>query len=339
VILVRLGNANRLPLDDRVDVHVVSTSTNATVSVARDVPGTSPVKFERLIERQTYQVKVFPVRHRPIAQFVTAGSDETPAVVQMYAPLHPDHVRVATFPEYGEVHADLRRVLDASRIDGVTGQGAALYAALGDTQKAGLFNLYSKMAALVPEADVEMTAAAAAAAPLTVTADAHVDARIVEADLQVRPDLQVPPVEQRHVWSFVDRLFGVRGDRIFVDVKPALIGLVQAAVASGQFRGVPGSLHDPPAGFDHAGSFKSGERYGNLQLTFFSRLPEGLRQGVPAEQAPLAFKVDADIDDAAGLGHAFQVLRNFVTKGTTHPYDIHQILVFRQETRPPYDLA
>jgi hypothetical protein len=79
---------------------------------------------------------------------------------------------------------------------------------------------------------------------------------------------------------------------------------------------------------ESAGSFKSGERHGNLQLTFFSTL-----------QQPQAFKVDCDIDDAAGLGHPFQVLRNFVTQGTTHPYDIHQILVFRQDAMLPYDLA
>jgi hypothetical protein len=308
-ILVRLGNANRRPLDDRVDVHLVSTSTNATVSVARDVPGTAPVKFERLIERQAYMVKVFPLRHRPIAQFVTAGSDDEPATVQMYAPLHPEHVRAATFPDYAAVHKDLKRVLESSSIDGITGTGPALYAALDNTQKAGLFNLFAKMAALIPDADLQ----ASGAASLTGGVDA---------------DLQVGLHGRRPVWSFVDRLFGVRGDRIFVDVHPALVGLVQAAVASGQFRGVSGSLHDPPAGFDHSGSFKSGERHGNLQLTFFSSL-----------QTPQAFKVDADIDDAAGLGHTFQVLRNFVTQGTTHPYDIHQILVFRQEARLPYDLA
>jgi hypothetical protein len=287
----------------------MSSQRAATVSVARDVPGRAPVKFERLIEGQTYLVKVFPLRHRPIAQFATAGSDDKPAPVQMYAPLHPDHVRAATFPGYGDVHEDLKRVLEASRIEGMSGQGAQLYAALSDTQKAGLFNLFTRMAALVPEVDLQATGAATASG-------------MVEADVQVGP------LQGRPVWSFVDRLFGVRGDRIFVDVQPALIGLVQGAVASGQFHGVSGSLHDPPAGYGQAGSFKSGERHGNLQLTFFSSLA-----------TPQAFKVDADIDDAAGLGHAFQVLRNFVTHGTTHPYDIHQILVFRQETRLPYELA
>jgi len=91
---------------------------------------------------------------------------------------------------------------------------------------------------------------------------------------------------------------------------------------------VSGSLHTPPPSFVSAGSFKTADRYGNLQLSFFASLTE-----------PLTFKVDADIDDAAGLGHTFQVLRNWVTHGTTHPYDIHQILVFRQEVALPYDLA
>jgi hypothetical protein len=318
-ILVRLGNANRLPLDDRVDVHVVATSTNATVSAVRSVSGNAPLKFERLTERQTYLVKVFPQRHRPIAQFVTAGSDEQPATLQMYAPLHPDHVRAATFPEYLALHDDLRRVLETSSVEGVTGNGAALYGALSQTQKAGLFNLFAKMAALLLEADLQ--ASGAAEADLQVGRAEGVGRTGVEADLQVGP-------LRRSVWSFVERVFGVRGDRIFVDVQPALLDFVRAAADVEQFRGVSGSLHDPPAGFDHAGSFKSGERYGNLQLTFFS-----------SQQTPRAFKVDADIDDAAGLGHAFQVLRNFVTHGTTHPYDIHQILVFRQETRLPYDLA
>jgi hypothetical protein len=103
--------------------------------------------------------------------------------------------------------------------------------------------------------------------------------------------------------------------------------LVAAAIASELFRDVPGGMHEPPVGYGPAGSFKTGERHGNLQLTFFSSL-----------QPPPTFKVDADIDDAAGLGHVFQVLRNTLTRGTTHPYDIHQILVFRQEP-VFYDLA
>ena len=134
--------------------------------------------------------------------------------------------------------------------------------------------------------------------------------------------------DARDVWSFVDGIYRVRPDRIFVDVQPALRDLIKGAVAEERVREAPGRLHTPPPGFISAGSFKTADRYGNLQLSFFA-----------SEAAPIAFKVDADIDDAAGLGHTFQVLRNWITHGMTHPYDIHQILAFRQEVVLPYDLA
>src|SRR5690606_5498316 len=100
----------------------------------------------------------------------------------------------------------------------------------------------------------------------------------------------------RTVWSYVSGIFGIRADRIFIDVEPELRERVEEAVPTGRFRPVSGKLHEPPQGFSRAGSFKSSEPYGNLQLTFFATI-----------EPPLAYKVDADIDDAAGLGHAFQV--------------------------------
>jgi hypothetical protein len=132
----------------------------------------------------------------------------------------------------------------------------------------------------------------------------------------------------RTVWSFVDRVYGVRPDRIFVDVAPALRGRVSEAVVGNTFREVSGSLHEPPSSYCQAGSYKTTDPYGNLQLTFFCTTGE-----------PISYKVDADIDDAAGIGHTFQVIRNWVTDGTTHPYDIHQILVYRQDVPLPYELA
>lgn len=39
---------------------------------------------------------------------------------------------------------------------------------------------------------------------------------------------------------------------------------------------------------------------------------------------------DIDVDDAAGLGHVFQVLRNALLGRATNPYDIHEILVSYQ---------
>jgi hypothetical protein len=275
-IIVKVRNANRLPLDDQMDVHLVNASTDATAKIASDVPGHAAVKFDGLIERQPYLVKVFPRRHRPVAEIALAGSDDEPTVVQLHAPLHPEHVRAATFPSYDGLDAGLTAVLERSTLAASDARGRDLYGALTNTQKAGLFNLYARMTGV--------------------------------------------DLGGRSVWSFVDRVFSVRGDRVHVDVDSTLLDLVMEAAESDLFRDVPGGLHEPPQGYGPAGSFKTGERHGNLQLTFFSSL-----------EPPLSFKVDADIDDAAGIGHVFQVLRNTLTHGTTHPYDIHQILVFRRE--------
>jgi hypothetical protein len=140
----------------------------------------------------------------------------------------------------------------------------------------------------------------------------------------------------RSVWDAVLAVYRIRPDRIFVDVETGLRDRVKSAVVTHRFRSregddfrtVSGGLHQPPPGYQSAGSFKTTDPYGNLQLSFFvSAAP------------PLSFKVDADIDDAAGVGHVFQVLRNWITDGQTHPYDIHQILAFRQDVPPLYQLA
>ncbi|HEX6176135.1 MAG TPA: hypothetical protein VF089_19165 [Candidatus Binatia bacterium] len=44
----------------------------------------------------------------------------------------------------------------------------------------------------------------------------------------------------------------------------------------------------------------------------------------------------ADIDDAAGLEHVFQVVRNRLSGSPTHPYNIHEILVGHQKLDPGY---
>lgn len=284
-LTIRVGNARRQPLNDVMDVHIVRVRSDATIQRVTGVPGDREVRVEGLTDHEPYLVKVFPARHRPVAQFALTRPGD-PLVVQLYAPLDPLRVTAARFPEYDALPEELRGVLEQSAVEGLTGSGRGLYAALPDMQRAGLLNLFAKMSAFGFDDD-------------------------------------------RTVWTFVDRLYRVRPDRVFVDVQPALRDLVKGAVVGERFREVPSKLHTPPPGYVHAGSFKTAERYGNLQLTFFSSQVEPL----------LAFKVDADIDDAAGLGHAFQVLRNWATHGTTHPYDIHEVLVFRQEVALPYELA
>ena len=120
-------------------------------------------------------------------------------------------------------------------------------------------------------------------------------------------------------------LVDVRGDRCFVEVPLALKDQMPGFVEEEVFRAVDGSLHEPPSGFLPAGSFKTLDAFGNLQMTFFA---SGVR-----------CVADVDIDDAAGLRHVFQVMRNHLSGNPTHPYNIHQILVTHQHLDPGYRLV
>jgi len=119
------------------------------------------------------------------------------------------------------------------------------------------------------------------------------------------------------VLPYIQKIKGLRGDRFFVSVPKELREETKNSTAEGLFDSVSGALHHPPEGFSDAGSFKTEDSYGNLQLTFFMKGDDCV--------------ADIDIDDAAGLGHVFQVLRNWLTQRPTHPYDIHEILVFHQK--------
>ncbi|UCF05887.1 MAG: hypothetical protein JSV33_02290 [bacterium] len=70
---------------------------------------------------------------------------------------------------------------------------------------------------------------------------------------------------------------------MFANVDVRLRDLVKEAINEGDFDNVSGSEHTPPPGLHRAGSFKTPDDYGNLQLTFFA-----------SDDAPLRFKVDAD---------------------------------------------
>jgi hypothetical protein len=128
----------------------------------------------------------------------------------------------------------------------------------------------------------------------------------------------------RTVSSYVARLNELRGDRFFAVVPQELREEAKNGVQAGFFTVEPSGLHHPPAGYTSAGSFKSRDHYGNIQLTFFSNGPDWV--------------ADIDIDNANGLEHVFQVLRNELTGRPTHPYDIHQLLIKHQMLDPGYQL-
>ncbi|MEO8436016.1 MAG: hypothetical protein ABI596_14035 [Pyrinomonadaceae bacterium] len=127
------------------------------------------------------------------------------------------------------------------------------------------------------------------------------------------------------VLTLIKEIRELRGDRFFAFVEKGLREEVKHNVHSGLFHKVDGQLHHLPGefiGFEPADSFKTDDHFGNLQLTFFMKGDECV--------------ADIDIDDAGGLGHIFQVLKNHFTGSPTHPYNIHEILLQHQHLDPGY---
>jgi hypothetical protein len=135
---------------------------------------------------------------------------------------------------------------------------------------------------------------------------------------------RLPGPGELTVFDAFEHVRMVRRDRVLVVVAP---WLVEALAIAPAWRPVSSVLHPPPAGTITMGSFKTADRYGNLQVTLFRQT--GIREWL----------ADVDIDDAAGLAHVFQVVRNHVTGRPSHPYVIHEILVGHQGLDPGYRLV
>jgi hypothetical protein len=124
------------------------------------------------------------------------------------------------------------------------------------------------------------------------------------------------------VLPFIEKINEIRGDRFFVVAPQELRQETKNSAVEGLFNPAPDNLHTPPPGFARAGSFKTPDKFGNLQLTFFSKGDECV--------------VDVDIDPASGLEHLFQVIEHHVTGIQTHPYAVRDILIEQQEIDPGY---
>lgn len=273
-------DAARQPLPDRMDVHL--ELAGSLVGAKFDIDGSTPLEF-KLEANRPHALRVFPTRHRAVGRFVTVNDGEQNREVTLFAPIHPARIVQVNFPDYADLDPELKEVLRAARIEGILNRGKALYDSLDPQPRAGLLNMFTKMA-------------------------------------------NTPLPSDGSAWSFIATLFRLRPDRIFFVAKEGCRDAFKAAVSAQTFEPANDMLHTPPEGFMRAGSFKSLEAHGNLQASFFAGA--GL---------PPVFKVDADIDEAGGVGHAFEVLRNMVTGGITNPYDVHQILA-HHFIAPPYEI-
>jgi len=232
-----------------------------------------------------YRVEVNVPGYHTVSFFAAAQEAANPASRVIVLAIDPRKVIRVDFPGFNVLDAETQALLERS--DSVLGfptkKGKALYDGFDDLRRAGFLNIVGKCR---------------------------------------RTRLS----NGRTVFSyFADpgcRLLEARGDRFFAIVPKELREETKNSVSEELFDPAPDLLHRPPDGFKSAGSFKTPDRAGNLQLSFHAK----------ADQ----FVADIDIDDANGFAHLFQLLKNI--GGRTHPYNIHQILVQSQEIDPGYRL-
>ena len=111
----------------------------------------------------------------------------------------------------------------------------------------------------------------------------------------------------------------MRQDRCFANVKPETLNFLSD---SSLFKTAPSLLHPPPAGFERLQSFKTKDAHANLQMTLMREIATG------------ALLADVDIDEASGIEHGFEVIRNTVGKGKTNPFLVRELLLLADPKAP-----
>ncbi len=112
---------------------------------------------------------------------------------------------------------------------------------------------------------------------------------------------------------YIDGLLLCRQDRCFARVAPELPERLRQSVL---FKSAPETLHEPLPGFRLVeGSFKSRDPHANIQITFMQDVSTG------------ELAADIDIDEASGIEHGREVIRNSVYKSRTSPYLIREFLL------------
>jgi len=112
-------------------------------------------------------------------------------------------------------------------------------------------------------------------------------------------------------FEHVRSLMEIDQDRFFGKLSGSLL---EEAADSPAFHSADMSLHEEIPPYKLVASFKTLDAEGNLQLTFS-------RNGTTGND----YLVDMDIDEAQGILHAFEVIRNVFT-GLTNPYNVREIL-------------
>lgn len=113
--------------------------------------------------------------------------------------------------------------------------------------------------------------------------------------------------------AFVKSVMVCRQDRFFARVDQLLPERLRRSPV---FKSAPENLHEALPGFQLAeGSFKTRDAHANLQVTFMREAATG------------ALAADIDIDEASGIKHGMEVIRNAVVRNRTNPYLIREFLL------------
>ena len=109
-------------------------------------------------------------------------------------------------------------------------------------------------------------------------------------------------------------LLVLKQDRLFSMIDS---GIENFLTTSELFKSAPNLLHKPLPGFERRASFKSTDHHANIQLTLMRETATG------------KLAADIDIDEASGIEHGFEVIRNKF-KGRTSPYLVHDLLILAE---------
>jgi hypothetical protein len=233
-----------------------------------------------------YRIEIDPSAYLPTSRFVNLEASDITDLKVSFA-IDPRRVIDVNFPAFADLPSDTRTLLENSnQVFSFQGKrGDALCDALDDVRKSNVLNLTAKCAA-------------------------------------------TPLGNGKTVLPFIQSIIEIRGDRFFAFVPRELREETKNAAVAGLIKPAPEGLHHLPpqfTGFDHAGSFKTRDKFGNLQLTYFLKDDDCV--------------VDIDIDPVPGLEHLFQVLEHKITGIETHPYAVHDILIAHQAIDPGYSFV
>jgi hypothetical protein len=274
-------------LNDHVLIDLFSVSSSNQLQASVDVVRDIQVNGIDISTGPVYRVRVTPSNHRTIQAFVSLSGSSV-RKFSAALPIDPQKVVSIAAPAFDKLPPLTRAMLQRAEAPRfVDAAGAFLKGPA----------LYS---ALDPY-------------PLLKACFLNLVAKSATTLLQ----------DGRRVLDHFLGLLRLEQDRFFIAVTAAL---VEETANSNAFHPVPFTMHTPLPGYKTISSFKTLDRYGNLQLTFQRRGDTGVD-----------YVADVNIDDAQGIEHLFQVLRNSVS-GPTNPYDIHDILL--QQTpavNPSYD--